>query len=131
MCSKQIQHDIFGKRYNVKTFNYIDDFKSHKRINFNDKDKDNPIYADTNIDGDNKISDFTDAKIYVTPISAAPKDINIDASYMKDGAKYGEGFCTLTTDHTIPYYLDALSWLNSTQAISKHTSKRTNTSFMW
>ena len=53
---------------NVKTFNYIDDFKSHKRINFNDKDKDNPIYADTNIDGDNKISDFTDAKIYVTPI---------------------------------------------------------------
>jgi len=92
LCSKQIQHDIFGKRYNVKTFNYIDDFKSHKRINFNDKDKDNPIYADTNIDGDNKISDFTDAKIYVTPISAAPKDINIDASYMKDGAKYGEGF---------------------------------------
>ena len=23
LCSKQIQHDIFGKRYNVKTFNTL------------------------------------------------------------------------------------------------------------
>jgi hypothetical protein len=91
MAGTLIQHDIFQKKYNKQTFNYIDDFKKHKRIN-GSSSKDNPIFPDSKIDGDNKISDFPDARIMITPISAHPNDINIDASYIQEGAKYGEGF---------------------------------------
>ena len=92
MASTLLQHDIFQKKYNKQTFNYLEDFKKHKRINFDATSNDNPIYPDSLVDGDNKITDFPEASIKLTPISASPKDINIDASYIKEGAKYGEGF---------------------------------------
>ena len=37
---KVIEHNIFGKKYKLKTFNYFDDANAHKRID------DNKLYSE-------------------------------------------------------------------------------------
>jgi len=68
--SNIITHDIFTKNYTSKTFDYMDNFNDFNRVNYNDKNKDNPIYNDVPLDEfDNTISEFSNSKIHLHPTS--------------------------------------------------------------
>ena len=42
--SNIITHDIYRKEYRVDDFEYINDFYNNYRINYEETNKDNPIY---------------------------------------------------------------------------------------
>ena len=68
--SNIITHDIFTKSYTSKTFDYIDNFYDFNRVNYNKKNKDNPIYNNVPLDEfDNTISEFSNSKIHLQPTS--------------------------------------------------------------
>jgi len=70
LSSNIITHDIYRKEYRAKSFDYIDDFHENHRVNYDDDNKDNPIYNTGPIDEfDNQISDFAGASRYVHPTS--------------------------------------------------------------
>ena len=57
---------MFQKYYELNTFNYFEEFNRYKRINFNNKRKDNPIYNEVILDEfGNNLSDFDDVIIYI------------------------------------------------------------------
>ena len=70
LASNIITHDIYRKEYRVDDFEYINDFYNNYRINYEETNKDNPIYNEAPIDEfDNDVSMFTDARRYVHPTS--------------------------------------------------------------
>ena len=70
LASNIITHDIFNKNYVTKTFDYMDNFNDFNRVNYHDKNKDNPIYNNVPLDEfDNTISEFSSSKIHLQPTS--------------------------------------------------------------
>ena len=107
--SNMLTHDIFSKSYTSTTFDYMDNFNDYKRVNYDNKDKDNPIYNDVPLDEfDNTISEFDASRIHLHPTStnngkdaqhygdvlSATRNIyspnNIDKTHLSRQSKYME-----------------------------------------
>ena len=101
LASNIITHDIYRKEYRVDDFEYINDFYNNYRINYEDTNKDNPIYNEAPIDEfDNDVSMFTDARRYVHPTSTT--EDNIDAQhYERFGASQRNTFTANNIPNTI------------------------------
>ena len=101
LASNIITHDIYRKEYRVDDFEYINDFYNNYRINYEETNKDNPIYNEAPIDEfDNDVSMFTDARRYVHPTSTTEN--NIDAQhYERFGASQRNTFTANNIPNTI------------------------------
>ena len=79
---KVIEHDIYNKKYNVKTFNYFDndDFGLTARIDGGKGIKNNRVYSDTVLGMvDDKLKEeITNSKIHLIPVA---RKGNSDAHY--------------------------------------------------
>ena len=68
LASKMITHDIVTKSYSVDRHDYFQDFYKYKRVNFNDIEKDNPIYNEVSLDEfGNNLGNFDDSVLHVHP----------------------------------------------------------------
>lgn len=87
LASRMYTYDMFQKYYELNTFNYFEEFNRYKRINFNNKRKDNPIYNEVILDEfGNNLSDFDDAVVHLYPTSRT--EAGGDATRNDDNAKF-------------------------------------------
>ena len=70
LASKIITHDICQKKYEVNRHDYFQDFYKYKRVNYNSKSKDNPIYNEVPLDEfGNNLGNFDESRIHLHPTS--------------------------------------------------------------
>ena len=70
--SSIIEYNIYNKSFEKSTYDYIEDFDRFSRVNYEDTDKDNPIYSSGFIDDrNNTIGSFTDARIHLHPVNSS------------------------------------------------------------
>ena len=70
LASKIITHDIVQKKYEVNRHDYFQDFYKYKRVNYNSKSKDNPIYSEVPLDTfGNNLGNFDESRIHLHPTS--------------------------------------------------------------
>ena len=97
-ASKTISHNIYQKNFDVKTYDYFDDFDDYGRVasggsNF-------PIYNKGAVDFANKLSDFKDARVYMHSTS---KDTNgLDTQhYIETSTNYTPNDIEKTIAHRV------------------------------
>ena len=74
-------HDIYNKNLNKYTFDYVDNlFKIRNSLNHDSKGY-GPMLSETNVDDDNKITDFPDSKIFLHPEC---ENANLSRSWMQE-----------------------------------------------
>tara|TARA_B100000287_G_scaffold328111_2_gene312591 strand:- start:1021 stop:2412 length:1392 start_codon:yes stop_codon:yes gene_type:complete len=123
LSSNMITHDIYRKEYKYNDFSYLLDFYENYRVNYDDGDKDNPIYNQAPIDEfDNNVSDFTDAKRYIHPTSTVIN--NSDAQHYTD--KKTNPYSANNIPKTIMSRKSKVSELTQGQSILIETHGTTN-----
>ena len=70
-ASKTVSHNIYQKNYDIRVYDYFEEFNDNVRVSGGVNDY--PIYNKAPVDFANKLSDFKDAKIYMHGTS---KDTN-------------------------------------------------------
>tara|TARA_Y100000816_G_scaffold181105_1_gene131048 strand:- start:230 stop:1630 length:1401 start_codon:yes stop_codon:yes gene_type:complete len=84
--SSIIEYNIYNKFFNKSTYSYIDDFDKFPRINYDNKENDNPIYSESPIDDKgNTVGSFTDARIHLHPVSSGG---NFDTQHTNPTSSY-------------------------------------------
>ena len=74
-------HDIYNKNLNKYTFDYVDNlFKIRNSLNHDSKGY-GPMLSETNVDDDNKITQFPDSKIFLHPEC---ENANLSRSWMQE-----------------------------------------------
>jgi hypothetical protein len=87
--SKLIIHDIFNKKYNEYTYNYLDNYEYEKHINeYAHGIKGFPIFNKTEVEEGKKISDYTSAKTFLMPTAVKDPEKFTDAQHTNAEAKY-------------------------------------------
>ena len=79
-ASKTVSHNIYQKNYDVKVFDYFQEFEKYGRVSGGENDF--PIYNKAPVDFANNLSDFNDARIFMHGTSK--DNNNLDTQHYVD-----------------------------------------------